>query len=49
LETCRREVQAAEALFREAHIPFLDATAMSVEEIAVNVMHATGLIERPRP
>jgi regulator of PEP synthase PpsR (kinase-PPPase family) len=48
-ETCRREVQAAEALFREAHIPFLDTTAMSVEEIAVNVMHATGLIERPRP
>ncbi len=45
LETCRREIRAAEALFREERVPYLDTTTMSVEEIAVSVLHATGLIE----
>lgn len=47
-DTCRQEVRAAESLFREAHIPYLDTTTMSVEEIAVSILHATGLIDRSR-
>ncbi len=48
LDTCRQEVRAAETLFREARIPYLDTTMMSVEEIAVSILHATGLIDRAR-
>lgn len=48
LDTCRQEVRAAETLFREARIPYLDTTTMSVEEIAVSILHATGLIDRSR-
>lgn len=47
-ETCRQEVRAAETLFREARIPYLDMTTMSVEEIAVSILHATGLMDRAR-
>lgn len=47
-ESCHREVKAAEALMREAHVPFLDTTTVSVEEIAVSILHATGLIDKLR-
>jgi len=43
LETCRREVQAAESMMRQFGIPFLETTAMSVEEIATTIVHQTGL------
>lgn len=46
LATCQREVQAAEALFRQWDIPFLDSTHVSVEELAANIVHRRGL--RPR-
>lgn len=45
-ENCRDEVRAAEALLRQAHVPYLDTTTMSVEEIAISILHATGLIKR---
>lgn len=46
LATCQREVQQAEVLFRGMDIPFLDSTAMSVEEIASTIVHQTGLKSR---
>jgi regulator of PEP synthase PpsR (kinase-PPPase family) len=46
LDNCRMELQAAERLLRRENIPLLDTTAMSVEEIAVTVLHRTGLAAR---
>lgn len=43
LENCRKEVQAAESMMRQFGIPFLDVTAMSVEEIATTLVQQTGL------
>lgn len=44
LETCRREVGAAQDIFSQQRIPFLDTTSMSVEEIAVTIVHRSGLV-----
>ena len=38
LETCRQEVQTAEALFKQEHLPSLSTTNTSIEEIASKVM-----------
>src|SRR3546814_20810835 len=38
LETCKREVAAAEALFRAERIPVLSTTHKSIEEIASTVL-----------
>ena len=46
LENCRNELRASEALIRQAQVPILDTTIMSVEEIAISILHATGLIQR---
>ncbi len=46
LENCQSEIRAAENLLRQAHLPILDTTTMSVEEIAVSILYATGLIKR---
>ncbi len=43
LENCQSEVRLAENLMRQASIPFLDVTTMSVEEIATTILHQTGL------
>lgn len=43
LENCQSEVKQAEILMRQTNIPFLDVTAMSVEEIATTILHQTGL------
>jgi regulator of PEP synthase PpsR (kinase-PPPase family) len=43
LATCQREVHQAEALFRQLNIPYLDSTAISIEEIASTIVHKTGL------
>ena len=40
---CEYEVAQAEALFREARVPYLDTSAMSVEEIATTILHQLGL------
>ena len=42
INTCRRELRLAEALFKKQDIPYLDTTHMSVEEIAANILHQTG-------
>jgi len=43
MDTCREEIHAAERLLRHEGIPLLDTTAMSVEEIAITILHQTGL------
>lgn len=42
-ERVRRETRAAEELLRGEKIPLLDTTAMSVEEIAANILYHFGL------
>lgn len=49
LENCREEVRKAEKLLRQERIPLIDTSAMSIEEIAISILHATGLIKRLRP
>ncbi len=46
LENCRSEIHAAENLMLQAQLPVLDTTTMSVEEIAISILHTTGLIQR---
>ncbi len=48
LENCRSEIRSAENLMLQAQLPVLDTTIMSVEEIAISILHATGLIERAK-
>ncbi|MBP6627152.1 MAG: kinase/pyrophosphorylase, partial [Arenimonas sp.] len=43
LETCRAEVVAAEALFRQENIPALSTTHTSIEEIAGKVLAQQGI------
>jgi regulator of PEP synthase PpsR (kinase-PPPase family) len=43
LETCRREVQAAEAMFSMERIPILSTTHTSIEEISGKVLSTLGL------
>lgn len=43
LDTCRREVVAAEALFRAERIPVLSTTNTSIEEIASKVLTTLGI------
>lgn len=43
LETCRREVHAAEALFRAERIPVLSTTNTSIEEISSKVLTTLGI------
>ena len=46
LENCRSELRASETLMRQAQVPVLDTTTKSVEEIAISILHATGLIKQ---
>ena len=46
LNTCRREVADAQAMFRHHGIPFTNTTDKSVEELAVNIMQACQLRRR---
>lgn len=43
LAQCRREVSAAEDLFRSSEIPFLDSTTVSIEELAIEIMQRIGV------
>jgi [pyruvate, water dikinase]-phosphate phosphotransferase / [pyruvate, water dikinase] kinase len=43
LETCKREVTAAEAMLRAERIPMLSTTHTSIEEIAGKVMSTLGI------
>jgi [pyruvate, water dikinase]-phosphate phosphotransferase / [pyruvate, water dikinase] kinase len=43
------EVRAAEALFAQHNIPFLDTTECSIEEISSRILDVTGIERRVRP
>jgi regulator of PEP synthase PpsR (kinase-PPPase family) len=43
IQQCRREIRAAEALYRRYRIPFIDTTNRSIEEIASAVIKALRL------
>lgn len=43
LAQCRNEVSAAEDLFRSNAIPFIDSTAVSIEELAIEIMQRIGV------
>lgn len=43
LSQCRAEVAQAEAMFHSEHIPFLDTTTISIEEIAATIVRDMGL------
>ncbi len=46
LEKCRSEIAAAESLFLSEHIPHINITSVSVEEIAAMILHECGLQRR---
>ena len=46
VDVCRAEVKAAESLYREERIPFLDTSTVSIEEIATTILHQTRLQRR---
>ncbi|UCH53423.1 MAG: kinase/pyrophosphorylase [Pseudomonadota bacterium] len=46
IDTCRHELLAAEKLMRKEKIPVIDTSSKSIEEIAISILHATGLIDR---
>ncbi len=46
LSQCQAEVAAAESLFLSEHIPYINITTVSVEEIAATVLHDCGLQRR---
>ncbi len=46
IETCRSEIRAAEDLFQRLNIPYIDTSTMSIEEIAVTVLHKTGMASK---
>jgi regulator of PEP synthase PpsR (kinase-PPPase family) len=48
LDQCRLEVEYAEALFHSRGIPFLNTTAMSLEEIAARLVQRNALENRLR-
>lgn len=48
LENCRKELDAANAIMKTAGLRILDTSTKSVEEIAISILHDTGLMERVR-
>lgn len=46
LENCQFEIREAEALMRQAGIPYLDVTSKSVEELATTILQAAKLQRR---
>jgi len=46
LQQCQVEIAAAESLFLSEHIPYINITTVSVEEIAATVLHECGLQRR---
>ena len=49
LDQCTQEVEQAEALYRQLHIPFIDTTRFSIEEISTRMMAEAGLTRRFSP
>lgn len=46
IKQCRYEVRAAEAMYRVENIPYVDTSAVSIEEIATILLQQTGLKRR---
>ena len=46
IQQCRYEVRAVEAMYRAENIPYLDTSAVSIEEIATTIIHHAGLERR---
>jgi len=46
LENCRKEIDSAGAIMKTAGLHVLDTSTKSVEEIAISILHDTGLMER---
>lgn len=46
LKVCRHELSEAENLFKLNSIPYLDSSAISIEEMAAAIMHQTGIVRR---
>jgi len=46
IKQCRYDVRAAEAMYRAENIPFVDTSAVSIEEIATTLLQQTGLKRR---
>ncbi|WP_048307023.1 pyruvate, water dikinase regulatory protein [Halomonas sp. PR-M31] len=49
IDQCLQEVQQAEALYRRYHVPFIDTTRFSIEEISTRMIAETGLQRRFSP
>jgi regulator of PEP synthase PpsR (kinase-PPPase family) len=47
LEQCTFELGAAKTLFDSTHIPFIDTTTKSIEEIAAIILTTLGLTNSP--
>ncbi|MDM8544973.1 pyruvate, water dikinase regulatory protein [Candidatus Venteria ishoeyi] len=45
-QQCQYEVNAVEKIYRAQHIPFLDTSAVSIEEIATTILQTSGLERR---
>lgn len=43
IDQCRYEIKAAEQMFEQFRVPFINTATMSIEEIATKVVEATGL------
>lgn len=48
LKQCQREVQRVETMFQMENIPFLNATHLSIEELATRLLVITGIERRLR-
>lgn len=46
LQQCQEELRRAESLYRQERIPYLETTAMSIEEIATSIMDRAGIQRR---
>ncbi len=49
LDQCTQEVEQAEGLYRQMHIPYIDTTRFSIEEISTRMIAETGLTRRFSP
>ncbi len=49
IEQCRKELRAAEQLFEQYRIPFVNTADMSIEEIATKVVELAGLRRISKP
>lgn len=49
IDQCRFEVKAAEQMFEQFRVPFINTATMSIEEIATKVVEASGLQRVSKP